>query len=101
MERHERVDLSHRRLAAGATGRGHTVPLSRLGIGLVALGTADRTHHLWGADLAPLLVAVGGTVLAAVGCFALLDDHAALYHADDALVLLFAALILTATWRAH
>jgi hypothetical protein len=98
--------------------------LSRLGTGLVVLGAADLSHHLWGADVDWFLLSVGavgalwavvaknvaamvaGIVLLAVGFFAVLDDHAAFTRAEDVWVLLILSILVLLTtglpesWRA-
>ncbi|HVC80284.1 MAG TPA: hypothetical protein VNL35_07280 [Chloroflexota bacterium] len=120
---HDRIDSHFHLPAFTLTDLVHHPHLSRLGMGLLALGAADLTHHLWGADTDPLLLALGGAgalwaifakritatlagiVLFAVGFFAVLDDHAAFTRAEDTLVLLIlAGLILLVpglpmTWR--
>lgn len=101
----------------------HHTHLSGLGAGLTALGVADLIHHVWGADVDPVLLAIGGagalwavfakratTILAgialsAVGFFTVLDDHAIFTSADDTLILLLLAAVillmpgLPVSWR--
>jgi hypothetical protein len=97
--------------------------LSRLGVGLLVIGTTEVTHHLWGlaVDL-PLLIAggvglawalvarhaqgmVAGIVLLAVALFALLDDKQVFGHPQDAMALATLAGLLViahgipASWR--
>jgi len=110
---YERIGKRIKRSPISLTGLVHHPHLSRLGAGLATLGAADLIHHLWGADVDPVLLAIGGAgalwavfarrpttmlagiVLFAVGFFTVLDDHAIFTRADDALgLLLLAALIL-------
>lgn len=109
----ERVGTSIHWLPISLAGWAHRLRLSRLGLGLLVLGVADLIHHLSGADVDPLLLTIGGggalwaararrgatmlagIVLAAVGLFAVLNDHAVFTRAEYALLLLvLAALIL-------
>ncbi len=97
---------------APVIGGTHQRHLDRLGLGFIALGIANLTHHLWGANVDLFQLTIGGIgalwavraglgamrlaciVLAAVGFFAVLDDHAVFTSMEYTLILLLVAVLM-------